>query len=44
MIITFLGIPTARKLKKTELKSYTNNLYEQMICDFVKNIIGKKIF
>ena len=27
MIITFLGIPTARKLKKTELKSYTNNLY-----------------
>ena len=22
--------------------TYTNNLYEQMICDFVKNIIGKK--
>lgn len=27
MIITFLGVPTYRKLKKTELKSYTNNLY-----------------
>ena len=26
-LITFLGIPTARKLKKTELKSYTKNLY-----------------
>lgn len=26
-IITFLGVPTDRKLKKTELKSRTENLY-----------------